>query len=238
MTARLTPEQVAEIRARAAAATKGPWGFYDGDNYADVAADLKLTSPASYSYRQQIAKLEDDNYWDDAAHEDHDDERAPEQMRANAAFIAHARQDVPALVAEIDALRGELAEAHEAISHKDAGLPGDDLWIAEQIHEGAQEAIKKHLSGAALDRCQCGHVRSVHQGAAGLGGAQCLMCPGDSERSWRHLFTAEPPAERVAQLSGTARCGHTDYHDAHDWDDRPGMWCPGIRLADDEGGAS
>ncbi|SHK30500.1 hypothetical protein SAMN05421803_11761 [Nocardiopsis flavescens] len=31
---------------------------------------------------------------------------------ADAEFVAHARQDIPALLAEIDRLRGELARAH------------------------------------------------------------------------------------------------------------------------------
>ena len=48
-------ERLAEIAARAAAATPGPWGFYDGDNYADVAADLEQTSRGSYSYRHTVS---------------------------------------------------------------------------------------------------------------------------------------------------------------------------------------
>lgn len=112
----MTPEQLAEIAARAAAATPGPWGFYDGDNYADVAADLEQTSRGSYSYREKVARLEDENYWDDPAHEDHDEERAPEQMAANAAFIAHAREDVPALLARVAELEAERHTTNEALS--------------------------------------------------------------------------------------------------------------------------
>ncbi|SFY52091.1 hypothetical protein [Streptomyces sp. F-1] len=33
---------------------------------------------------------------------------------------------------------------------------------------------------------------------------------------------------------GTRPCGHDDYHDPHEWADRPGTWCPGISYADDE----
>ncbi|APY88205.1 hypothetical protein DCW30_05700 [Streptomyces alfalfae] len=111
----LTEQQLTDIETRANAATKGPWGFYDGDTYADVAADLQMTSRASYSYRQKIAQLEDENYWDDPDHEEYDEQRAPEQMAANAAFIAHAREDVPTLVVEVRRLRDELAE--EKASH-------------------------------------------------------------------------------------------------------------------------
>lgn len=111
MTDRLSPEREAEIAARAEAATAGPWGFYDGETYADVAADLQITGRGSYSYREKVARLEDENYWDDAAHEEDDEERASEQMAANAAFIAHARTDVPALLAELAAVRTERDQA-------------------------------------------------------------------------------------------------------------------------------
>jgi hypothetical protein len=44
----LTDQQLGDIDARANAATPGPWGIYDGENYADVAADLTMTSRSSY----------------------------------------------------------------------------------------------------------------------------------------------------------------------------------------------
>ncbi|MEV5093274.1 hypothetical protein AB0N18_36190, partial [Streptomyces griseoincarnatus] len=114
----LSHEYLAEIAARAEAATAGPWGFYDGDNYADVAADLKMTGRGSYSCRQQVARLEDESYWEDPAHED-DEEPASEQMAADAAFIAHARTDVPALLAEVERLRAALSSAADAIAEQD-----------------------------------------------------------------------------------------------------------------------
>lgn len=33
---------------------------------------------------------------------------------------------------------------------------------------------------------------------------------------------------------GTRPCGHDDYHDPHEWADRPGVWCGGHSHADDE----
>lgn len=117
----LTDQQLDDIEARERAATKGPWGSYDGETYADVAADLQITGRGSYSYREKVARLEDENYWDDSAHEDDDEERAPEQMAANAAFIAHAREDVPALVAEVRRLREQLAAA---VQCNDCGAVG------------------------------------------------------------------------------------------------------------------
>lgn len=34
--------------------------------------------------------------------------------------------------------------------------------------------------------------------------------------------------EAEAEFAGTQPCGHDDYHDGHEWADRPGVWCPGI----------
>ncbi|NED75306.1 hypothetical protein G3I51_23885 [Streptomyces sp. SID9944] len=142
MSARLSPEREAEIAARAEAATKGPWGYYDGETYADVAADLQITGRGSYSYREKVARLEDENYWDDAAHEEDDEERASEQMAANAAFIAHARTDVPALLAELAAVRAERDQAQAELSEYErmnqqqcrAGKHADWLVDSEFTH--------------------------------------------------------------------------------------------------------
>lgn len=35
-------------------------------------------------------------------------------------------------------------------------------------------------------------------------------------------------ADGEPEPSGTKPCGHDDYHDAHEWADRPHVWCPGI----------
>ncbi|MFD8251945.1 hypothetical protein [Streptomyces werraensis] len=156
----MTPERLAEIAARAAAATPGPWGFYDGDNYADVAADLDQTSRGSYSYREKVARLEDENYWDDPAHEDHDEERAPEQMAANAAFIAHAREDVPALLARVAELEAErhttneaLSEAAEALRRQRDRITDLEAAQAEAVSVSEtlyQRLVDEKLAGSAL----------------------------------------------------------------------------------------
>jgi hypothetical protein len=131
-----TNQQLDDIEAREKAATKGPWGFYDGSNYADVAADMEVTSRGSYSYREKIARLEDEDYWDDPAHEDDAEECAPEQMAANAAFIAHAREDVPALVAEVRRLRALNADLDRAL-----GETIDDRDQAQEIADKLAYAV-------------------------------------------------------------------------------------------------
>ncbi|MFF4403656.1 hypothetical protein [Streptomyces sp. NPDC001404] len=39
--------------------------------------------------------------------------------------------------------------------------------------------------------CRCGHSRDKHNTITALGGAQCRSCPGDDERSWRHIYTPD-----------------------------------------------
>ncbi|MHA4819448.1 hypothetical protein ACXZ65_34425 [Streptomyces aculeolatus] len=143
-----TPERLDEIRGRERAATKGPWGFYDGDTYADVAADLEMTSRSSYTYRQKIARLEDEDVYDDPAREDWNEEQASAQMAADARFIAHAREDVPALLAEIDRLTADNAELDQSLDK--VMRERDDLHeVADKLAYAIApiEVIGEHSSG-------------------------------------------------------------------------------------------
>lgn len=88
----MTPEQLAEIEARAAAATPGPW---------EVAEAGGPRGTDEYFVRMG----EDDAYSDVAIAADIFDPIYNEISQANASFIAHARADVPALVAEVRRLQ-------------------------------------------------------------------------------------------------------------------------------------
>ena len=155
----LTDQQLADIQARADAATKGPWGYYDGDNYAALAADYQQTGRGSYSCRQGIARLEEDDFWDDQANEARDEGDAYEQMIANAEFITHAREDVPALLAELGRVRAELAGARAAAFREAArvlehtGRDDDAVNLLDNIADGIVRAV----SG-------CGCTTRVHPG--------------------------------------------------------------------------
>lgn len=88
MTDRLTTQQLADIAARAGAATPGPWCADEWEIY-------------------QGAEYEPGLMW---IGETCRGATSPEQDRADAAFVAAARTDVPALLAEIRRLQDELAE--------------------------------------------------------------------------------------------------------------------------------
>jgi len=62
-----------------------------------------------------------------------------------------------------------------------------ELRKAEERRKAREEGTESQES--LDDICNCGHPRRDHQGDEDLGRAQCKVCPGDDERSWRHPFT-------------------------------------------------
>jgi hypothetical protein len=103
----LSIQQLDEIETRANAATDGPWTV--SEDYDDV-----LDSQGAH-----LA-----SYWN------------PSSRIRNGEFIAHARTDVPSLLAEIRRLRSELAGAAEDVSWlRCLEAAGVDNW------EGIETAI-------------------------------------------------------------------------------------------------
>lgn len=101
----LTKQQVEEIRARAEKATKGPWEAMNTDDPMCMNLDFIVAGEMEdggfiqdYDPKDIIAitLLQYPRY---ASHPD---------FRENQRFIAHAREDVPALLADNDALREEV----------------------------------------------------------------------------------------------------------------------------------
>jgi hypothetical protein len=80
----MTPKQLTEIESRANAATAGPWESENTDYYELI-----------FSPHAKIGSTD----WDEENDVD------GEQCAANGDFIAHARADVPALIAEVRRLR-------------------------------------------------------------------------------------------------------------------------------------
>ena len=90
----MTKQEIDAIRARCEAAAPGPWKHHYGDDYAVVMFPGEGTSNAS------VRVAEDE--WDDS-------------FSGNAKFIAHAREDIPRLLAEVRVLRQELFEARQSL---------------------------------------------------------------------------------------------------------------------------
>lgn len=95
-----------EIKAREAKATKGPWEYLPGEfNYDDDSEN----HPGSI---HQVENKTNRGWWIAAI-----EELFEEQTLANADFIAHAREDVPALIAEVERLREVAADAYGFIQY-------------------------------------------------------------------------------------------------------------------------
>lgn len=106
----MTEEEIQAIEARANAATEGPWEVralagYPNECWAGPAIDAPGYSDFYTGYEGEIS-------------------------RPNAEFIAHARTDVPALVAEIRRLRSVNSAGHSC------------TMLAEQLAT-AQEEVRK-----------------------------------------------------------------------------------------------
>lgn len=99
---RLTPEKLEAIRKRAEAASEGPWEL-DGD-------DGGIWNNGGFNYLGSARSFYDDD----------------------ANFIAHSREDIPVLLAEVERLRKLMADIRECSDIEtavaelaDIGLGGD-----------------------------------------------------------------------------------------------------------------
>jgi hypothetical protein len=198
---RLSPQREAEIATRDLIATRGPWGLYeDGTGRFDIAADLEETGHG-YRCRRQIAQLDTEPIDNDPKHRDWNEAEDNEQVRIDAEFIAHAREDVPALLAELAAVRAERDEAQRKLDARTedvaflerATLP--DLHRQIQHHQDGKkrwrdraekaEAEVTRMTLAEPELCSwCGHVEAAHSkdgsidcNASGAEVAQMHQCP-------------------------------------------------------------
>lgn len=102
----LTPERLDEIRERAEAATEGPWRSHDFGHAGEEEPSSIVVHVGRFDHSDLLT---------------YDTETAvaymprwERQESDNATFIAHARTDVPDLLAEVDRLTAELATARAA----------------------------------------------------------------------------------------------------------------------------
>jgi hypothetical protein len=101
----MTPEQLAAIKARAEAATPGPWVPEFSDIYLQKYGPEYCWESGYFVLRSPEGAVVD--YWANQA-----DDSGLLLERPDAEFIANARQDVPALLAEVERLQ-RAAAAYE-----------------------------------------------------------------------------------------------------------------------------
>ena len=98
--------------------------------------------------------------------------------------------------AEGETLRDAWGDVREALIH---GADARTVLDLMDEHDRAAMLTLAAIARQADDTtsrqpvpplCHCGHRKERHQDSSGLGGAQCLACSGDEERSWRHPYTA------------------------------------------------
>ncbi|NUP42353.1 MAG: hypothetical protein HOY76_36310 [Streptomyces sp.] len=157
MTTPLTEQQLTDIEQRAAAATSGPWTVEleqcdCSDGYCHHGAYVSAIYAADGERRSEIGDFPD----------------------ADWQFAIHARQDVPALLAEVRQLRAELALAADATEYRVA-LPdhggvtlvarrrnptnGTGWAVSVPAHGGGRawttEGWQDSISALSVDRLFC-----------------------------------------------------------------------------------
>lgn len=96
----MTEDELKEIEARVNSATRGPWtteaGKYSGDNWliGSIFVGNSLEDGEDYCVHITTDSI-------------HASELGISDAKSDADFIAHAREDIPALLAEVRRLRGD-----------------------------------------------------------------------------------------------------------------------------------
>ena len=138
-----------EIKARAEAATPGPW-LQDGPWWTDDGGSEPTALPCVVDANRALVVFPPDAT--DVGM------KRPEDRAANMAFIAAAREDVPWLVSEVARLTAELAEVKRTYTPCDLDLLTERDALAAQVArvealaEWFDSVQAEHLS---QDDCQC-----------------------------------------------------------------------------------
>ena len=122
MTSRLTDELIAEVEARCSNATPGPWASYE----------YMVLNAGEYS----IVVC---------------DSGENGESEKDAEFIAHARTDIPDLLAEVKTLKAEKESIAEEYSQRLSHAIDDyyNAWANQQVE---MEQLKKQLAQAEAER--------------------------------------------------------------------------------------
>lgn len=93
-------------------------------------------------------------------------------------FVEHHREYRPGKIGRITFVMNEDDEVETETQQRRLTYPWGHAFSQEQAQQTEEPPL-----------CRCDHRKDQHQDDTGLGGAQCKVCPGDSERSWRHPYT-------------------------------------------------
>ena len=113
----MTKEQLAEIKARAEAATPGPWEYIERKGFPTITSE---------GFRQSS-----EPWFDISGDED-------------AIFCAHARTDIPALLAEVERLKTEVSNADYERNMETSRLSAYVTRL-EAAHIAALKELHSHL---------------------------------------------------------------------------------------------
>lgn len=150
------------IEARVNAATEGPWGVYESGPVIEIAADLKETG-CGYRARRGVCRLEDEPLDNDPTHREWTAEEDWAQVQADAKFIAHAPEDIRALLDTVRRLTAVLEQIRHL--HKDSPMGPCPICIdADAIAAGGDGLVAYPCPTARLagaQDCDPPHVRAT-----------------------------------------------------------------------------
>lgn len=121
----LTPDQLAEIEQRAAAAADGPWSVYHE----------APTPPNRWNHNRSV--------WAEKVGEYSVCDLDGTNSEADSEFIAHAREDIPALLATVRELQARIAQLEQIIE------PGKASGMAQALFDLASECGMSPVSSKA-----------------------------------------------------------------------------------------
>ncbi len=138
----MTDLDLDSIKARCEAATPGPWRWWDASELRSLVFedDPHLDDLSAPIVGEPIMGGFGEPEWDISV--------------ADAEFIAHAREDVPALVAEVKRLRAALDDIWLS-TDDDADVLKE--WAGEALHPEADGPCQYHSEGSSCFRCSALH---------------------------------------------------------------------------------
>jgi hypothetical protein len=172
---RLTPQREAEIVERASIATEGPWlvvkghEIHQGSEFGDFAVFVAQTDPACGCV----------------------------QSAADAEFVAQAREDVPALLAELAAVRAERDQAQDTVDFLERNtLP--DLHRQIQHHKDGKARWRER---AEIRDSYTALISQAEQDGDYAGAYDAWRLLQDREEKWKREDATTKPNPTAEEAS-------------------------------------